>query len=300
MKKLYDKLTIKDLHRFFPINRGDNMSEDFYVSRLKFDESMKVLSPPCRFDCYMAYYCIRGEFQIEINLRKFEMQEGSLLIYIPGNIIRLSSTLGSREAEIILVAASKSLISSVRFDPSHQYEESMLVLTNPYMSLNEEEIIICRKYYVLAEDLMASGHLYLKDTILSLGTSIFHYLGNLWTKRIDESEELPNNTLRANIICENFMKLVHKYHCREREVGFYANKLCLTPKYLSQLISRTSGKSAPDWINSFVILEAKNLLKYTDKDIKEIAYELNFRSTPVFYRFFKKQTGMTPAEYRKS
>lgn len=300
MKKLYDELTIKDLLRLFPMTRDDSLSEDFYVSKLKYDNKMGILSDPCRFNCYMAYYCIKGRFQIEINLRKFDMYEGKLLIYIPGNIIRLNTVIDTADSEFILVAASKNLVSSVRIDPSHQYEESMLVMTNPCLFLNDEEINICRKYYELVEALLLSGHLYLKETILSLGASIFHYLGNIWTNKESENVVLPNNTIRANIICENFIKLVHKYHRKERNVVFYANILCLTPKYLSQLISKITGKSAPDWISSFVILEAKNLLKYTDKDIKEIAYELNFRSVPVFYRFFKRNAGMTPAEYRKN
>jgi AraC-like DNA-binding protein len=90
--------------------------------------------------------------------------------------------------------------------------------------------------------------------------------------------------------------LLRKY----RNVGFYADKLCLTPKYLSKLIKTTSGKSAPEWIDSYVILEAKNLLKYSDIAIKEIVYRLNFPNQSVFYKFFKARTGMTPSEYRNS
>ena len=61
-----------------------------------------------------------------------------------------------------------------------------------------------------------------------------------------------------------------------------------------------SGRSAPEWIDSYVILEAKNLLKYSDITIKEIVYRLNFPNQSVFYKFFKARTGMTPSEYRNS
>ena len=73
-----------------------------------------------------------------------------------------------------------------------------------------------------------------------------------------------------------------------------------TPKYLSKLVKSASGKSAHEWIDSFVILEAKNMLKYSGMSIKSIVWELNFPNQTTFYRFFKTQTGMTPSEYRKS
>ena len=83
-------------------------------------------------------------------------------------------------------------------------------------------------------------------------------------------------------------------------MAFYADKLCLTPKYLSKLIKQASGRSAPDWIDEFVILEAKNLLKYTDLAIKEIVYKLHFPNQSVFFKFFKAHTGLTPSDYRNA
>jgi AraC-like DNA-binding protein len=85
-----------------------------------------------------------------------------------------------------------------------------------------------------------------------------------------------------------------------RNVGFYADRLSLTPKYLSRIIKEASGRSAPEWIDDYVILEAKNLLKYSGLAIKEIVYKLNFPSQSVFYKFFKARTGMTPTEYKNA
>ena len=88
------------------------------------------------------------------------------------------------------------------------------------------------------------------------------------------------------------------YHTSERNMAFYADKLCLTPKYLSKLVKSVSGRSAPDWIDAFVILEAKNMLKYSDLSIKEIVCKLNFPNQSVFYKFFKSHAGKTPSQYR--
>ena len=92
---------------------------------------------------------------------------------------------------------------------------------------------------------------------------------------------------------------ITQYHSEQRNMAFYADKLFLTPKYLSKLVKEASGRSGPQWIDAYVILEAKNLLRYSDDSIKEIVYKLNFQSASVFNKFFKLHTGMSPSEYRK-
>ncbi len=83
-------------------------------------------------------------------------------------------------------------------------------------------------------------------------------------------------------------------------MGFYAAQLNLTPKYLSTLIRQTSGRTASEWIDDYVILEAKNLLKYSTMSVQEIAYSLNFPNQSFFGKYFKNHTGQTPSGYRMS
>ena len=103
---------------------------------------------------------------------------------------------------------------------------------------------------------------------------------------------------RIKTVFDQFIQLVLEYHTVHRNVGFYADRLNLTPKYLSRIIKEASGRSAPEWIDDYVVLEAKNLLKYSGLAIKEVVYQLNFPSQSVFYKFFKARTGMTPTEYK--
>ena len=111
---------------------------------------------------------------------------------------------------------------------------------------------------------------------------------------------VPSSTSRGRQVFDQFIRLVASNYSKHRNVGFYADQLCLTPKYLSKLIKSATGRSAPEWIDAYVILEAKNLLKYSSSTIKEIVYMLNFPNQSVFYKFFKARTGMTPSEYRNS
>ena len=94
------------------------------------------------------------------------------------------------------------------------------------------------------------------------------------------------------------ISLVSKHHVRERGVGYYADRLNLSPKYLSKVIKKVSGRSAPEWIDGFVVLEAKSLLRYSGMSVKEIAAALNFNSQSLFYKFFLSHTGMSPSAYR--
>lgn len=296
----YLEVHIKRLCKYFPSITTDEMSEDFFVSRPSTGSELKVLNHPFRFDGYFAYFCLKGEFKVEINMRQIEIKEGTLFLYVPGNLINLINVQEAEESQFVVVAVSRRILQNAKVDFSRMYDEAMHVMSNPCIRLGQEEIDICTSYYKLSEKLILAARPSLESTLIDLGSSLFHYLGNLWSEHISKEQEVSNNTLRSKAMFEKFMKLVAEYHSSEREVAFYADKLNVTPKYLSQLIHKISGQSAPEWISSFVIMEAKNYLKYSDMDVKEIAYKLNFSSSPAFFRYFKAHTGLTPQEFRKN
>ena len=95
-----------------------------------------------------------------------------------------------------------------------------------------------------------------------------------------------------------FMGVLARHYMQQRSVGFYAGQLNLTPKYLTTIIRKTSGRTAVQWIDDYVVLEAKNLLKYSTMSIQEISYYLNFPNQSFFGKYFKNHTGMTPTAYR--
>jgi YesN/AraC family two-component response regulator len=204
---------------------------------------------------------------------------------------------------MVVVAVSKDYISSVHFDLTKLFNGNVNFLDDPVLPLSGDDLRICKKYIDLASDVLSSNVALKREATGSLISSIFYVLGSIWQKKlvkINNGEPLTHNSLRVKSVFDEFIKLVTMYHTSERRMSFYASKLCLTPKYLSKLIKQASGRSAPDWIDSFVILEAKNMLKYSDISIKEIVYKLHFANQSVFYKFFKSHTGITPSEYRNS
>ena len=114
-------------------------------------------------------------------------------------------------------------------------------------------------------------------------------------------KDTPKETAQNNdaIIYEKFIKSVEEHYRKEHCVKFYADVICLTPKYLSSVIFDVSGKHASDWIREYIILEAKVLLKSIDMNLKDISDSLNFCTPSHFGRFFKRYTGYTPSEYKK-
>ena len=297
------ELNIKELRAIFPqASINDTLSDDLFISEMRYISEMDIMKYPCRFRGYLAFFCIEGHFELEINLKRFSVRENSLFLYTPGNIVRVAN-ISKEEKEMvhfIVVAISSDLMSSTRFDFNKLYDESLHLLENPSVVLSEQEKNLCKSYLSLINEISELKIPNTKESVTSLISSIFYLMGALWGNRVTEAiKNQDEGSIRSKAVFENFLKLVRDHHTKERNLSFYADKLFLTPKYLSKLIKTVSGKSAHEWIDSFVILEAKNLLKYSDMSIKSIVYELNFPNQTTFYRFFKTKTGMTPSEYRK-
>lgn len=98
----------------------------------------------------------------------------------------------------------------------------------------------------------------------------------------------------------DFVGLVNKYGAQEHHIAFYADKLFITPNRLSNLVKQQSGETVIQWINRAIILEAKVLLRHSDLKNYEIAERLNFSNASFFNKFFRKQTGQTPLEYKEN
>ena len=293
-------ISISHFKDFFPDSPRVSYGDDFYVMDLQLSVETQALGHPCRFDGYMLLYCVKGRIRLNVNLSEYCIEEGMIFMNVPGNIIRVNEILDVPKEEVryVCVAMSKDFLQGMHLDANKIFNEGMSMMENPNIKLNDKEIQMVRCGLEVMTRIVNSDTMYKKEALLSTLSAMFYLLMGVWRRRNESSDLAQSN--RSKIIFDRFIKLVSEYHTRYRNVGFYADKLCLTPKYLSKLIKNATGKSAPDWIDQYVILEAKNLLKYSGVTIKEIVYRLNFPNQSVFYKFFKARTGMTPTEYRNS
>ena len=284
----------------FPDSPRVCFGDDFYVMDLKLSEEAQPLGYPCRFDGYMLLYCVKGRIRLNVNLSEYCIEEGMIFMNVPGNIIRVNEILDVPKEEVryVCMAMSKEFLQGMQLDANKIFNEGMSMMENPSVRLGRKEIEMLRCCLEVMTRIANSEAIYKKEALLSMLSSVFYLLMGVWRKNGDASDSTQSH--RSKLIFDQFIKLVSEYHTQYRNVGFYADKLCLTPKYLSKLIKNATGRSAPEWIDQYVILEAKNLLKYSGVTIKEIVYRLNFPNQSVFYKFFKARTGMTPTEYRNS
>lgn len=300
MKIANSEKQISSLWEVFPHISNKRVSEDFFWTAECSGSIFKQIEGPSLFNGYFACFFKKADFFIEMNKMPYHITDGTVLMYVPGNTLAIPDKEAAEDAKFVAIAETPKLLQRVKLSSSILYGQSMKAMFNPCFLLGDKEKEICAGYCRLAEKLINAEHPNLEKSLVSLASSLFHFLGNHWSEQILEEHKVDSSSIRSQILFEKFLELVSEYHCYEREVKFYADRLDITPKYLSQLVNKISGRSAPDWISSLVILEAKNYLKYSTLDIKEVAFNLNFNSTPAFFRYFKAHTGMTPLEFRKS
>ena len=288
---------------FFCHSPNVSIGDEFCIMDVKLAEHNDVLGHPCRFDFYMLLYCLNGHVKMNVNLTEFQIQDGMTFLNVPGNIIRVNELVDTQKEDLhyLCICMSRNFLQGMMMDVSKFFNEGLSLMENPSLRLNAEEKELMTKQVEMIASVIKADLPYKNDVVKSIVSSMFYLIMGVWSDRLSSERNVEQvKHSRSKVIFDQFIKLVTEYHTQERNVGFYADQLCLTPKYLSKLIKGATGRSAPDWIDTYVILEAKNLLKYSNVTIKEIVYKLNFPNQSVFYKFFKARTGMTPTEYRNS
>ena len=301
-------IDIRRIHALAPLVDEFALGSEFILGAVsgkqveKSEAILRMLKYPVRFDGFIMFFLKKGHFSLDVNLSTYDIHPNSLLVVVPGNIIKLSAYDENHigDAELLFALVSKEFLSSVRFDFNKVFQDTLRIWKNPCITLQGDDLELAEDYFRLTRKVLSSAQSNKREVVGSILTSFTYVSLVVWTRQLAETREKEStSSARINQTFARFIALVTEYHNQERGVAFYADKLCLTPKYLSKLVKQASGRSAPDWIDSFVILEAKNLLKYSDKAIKEIVYQLHFPNQSVFYKFFKAHTGLTPSEYRK-
>ena len=294
-------VNLAEFMQMFPVTSRMSVGDDFCVIDLRYDKCLEMLVRPCRFDGFLMFFCISGNFRISINLAEFEVCENSLFIDFPGDIITVPEIDGTQKEQLhfMVMAMTRKYMSSLKFNVPQLMSKSLALLKNPCFTLTDEEKTAAKKYIEMASEILGSTFTYKRECMAALLSSSFYLFGSVIERSISSRGAETSGTDRSKAVFNGFISLVSEFHTQERGVAFYADKLCLTPKYLSRLVKSASGKSAPEWIDTYIILEAKNMLKYSDIPIKEIVNRLHFPNQSTFHKFFKAHTGLTPLRYRK-
>ena len=297
----FNKFTLSKVKELFLKDDIISIGDDFIFARQSNNLDIELLRFPSRIDGFVAAYCRKGNFKCTINLTEYEIHDGMLVINIPNNIIQLEPADQNEVVELTILAVSPQYMMKLSSDLGKIFVDAINMLKSPIMEMGPEEVELATQYFHLIDNVLNTDSEYRNDSVSYLLTSIFYLIGGMLIKRLSaeaESNEKPTSN-RHKKVFEMFIDLVEKFHNKERSVSFYADKLCISSKYLSQIIKKVSGYSAPEIINKYVILEAQHMLRHTDLSIKEISDQLNFPNQSFFYKYFKMHTGCTPNSYRQ-
>lgn len=258
---------------------------------------MEIFRFPSRLNALIIGVGTEGETSLTSNLQEFRLKKDSLFIFSPKHILQVQSN-NRFKAHLIVIAPD--FLKRINIDTKRMMPLFLQFGSLPCMELTQAESQSLRSFISMVEqELKGSETDFSSEIIGGLIAATIYKVGDILTHYLTEHPEVDSPIHnRAEEYFRQFTELLGEHYTRERSVGYYARQLCITPKYLTTLIKRISGKSVSEWIDNYVILEAKTLLKYSNMSVQEIAYYLNFPNQSFFGSYFKRNAGMSPSQYK--
>ncbi|MDR1763062.1 MAG: helix-turn-helix domain-containing protein [Dysgonamonadaceae bacterium] len=248
---------------------------------------------PFKLNMLILLICERGSVRGTVEMQPYDLSAPFAVIIRPNQVMHYEYISPDFSGHCLIM--SNSFASEFLPNIDRQLLIASAIQENPFAQLDKEGLRFIRHYFFLLKKFIA-----MRDNPYRLGmvkhlTMVFYYWARPHFQVSLETVKQPRQALLA----EQFITLVRENYRSERDTAFYAEKLCLTSKYLSQVIKSATGKSASDWIDDYVILEARALLKSTNMTIQQISDALNFPSQSFFGKYFKRIAGVSPREYRR-
>lgn len=292
-------ISLASLVEIYPPQASDLYYDGCILGRretLENESAMKLFRFPTRINALGVLFCSKGSISISSDLEHHVINPRSMFVCPPGSIVQIES---EQDAAVHFIFCEEEFVNRVHLDQKQLLHLFMEVRTTPCLQLDDSEwsSINHTLEEIFTEGRSGREDLFSAEIMYSLFRALAYRISRVIDDRMKtrkETPSLPRHTAYFNAFIE---ELSHNY-MQERSVGFYADRLHLTPKYLTTLLRTTTGRTATQWIDDYVVLEAKNLLKYSSMNIQEVAYYLHFPNQSFFGKYFKQHTGMTPSAYR--
>lgn len=237
-----------------------------------------------------------GEATLHINLSEYRIREGAFATILPGSIIFISDISDDFNFDAIAFSRGFTQDGDVVRNIFKRLES---IIKLPVIMLESDESIWLQEFYSLFRITYNSISEY-STAYISIITNMLETLFCVLNAIYDRYRSTTSSkTLsRKEEIVHSYFQLVLKHYDKERSVGFYADKLCITSTYLNALVKEVRGETASQIITNAVILYAKSRLKDTTDTVQQISDQLNFPNSSFFAKYFKREVGMSPSEYR--
>ena len=249
-----------------------------------------------RMNFILIMLCTRGTLKYTLDTQQITVTPGDVLLVSERHVVNNYEASPDIDGQAILMSVDffHEIISNVS-DLSAIF---LYARTFPVMKLSETDAAIFSRYFEAIKNRIANNKNHFRRALVrTLLLAMFYDLSSVIYQF---QQEIARPQKRSEALFTRFIKLVEE-HCRtERRVSWYAGQLGITPKYLSETIKAVSRRTPNEWIDNYVILELRVMLKNTTKNIKQITEEMNFPNQSFLGKYFKEHVGMSPSEFRRS
>lgn len=269
------------------------LEQDFWMLENIGAAMLNTLSEPIKFAASSWIFIFKGTCKADINLVTYDIKAPAVVSVQSSQIMQPKYLSHDFNATVMVV--SKRLAENL-FMFMNNSPLSALAARHPVTSIPDAVLPAFERFIQTTRDIVSdTGNLY------GLQALLYNILYFIHREGYKVYEPYTNEIVsRQGRMSDQFLILVQKHFRKERFLDFYASLLEVTPKHLSRTVKKQTGFTAVEWIERYVILEAKVLLKSSNLNIQQIADELNFPSQSFFGKYFKKLTGLSPKEFRNS
>ncbi|WP_295937364.1 helix-turn-helix domain-containing protein [uncultured Alistipes sp.] len=251
-----------------------------------------------RCDGGAILFCKRGSAEVTVNQYHGQVFRNTLILILPGSLLTFTNRTDDFSAAYL--AFSRDLFSEAAFRLEPAFFGTMRA--NPVSYPTARVVEGANIWFQMAVYTYRDRDNMYRNTIMR------NRLQNLLLESYDKLQRsmdvqphlTQESTTRQMELFHRFVGLVYENSAKQREVSFYADKLCISTRYLSTIVRNVAHSSAKEFIDRSVLLEIKMLLQSTDLSVQEIAYRLHFPDQSYLGRYFKKHTGEAPTEYRNN
>ncbi len=251
---------------------------------------------PIKSEWFVALLCIEGESTIYINNEMYSIHKNDFLLCHPQTIFEHKIT--NLDFKYCGFFLSPEYVKQISLISSNSWNAILFIKNNPIIALDEKESSLFLQYYnLIRSKFETESQHHLKHLIDMLLQAFIYEFHDSMEKRIKIDPPQYNS---ADNLFISFLDILVNSYPKQRSVSYYAEKLFVTPKYLSAICKEISGETASDLITRYVKKDIENLLKQPNKTIKEIANELDFANLSFFGKYVKRIFGVSPKEYREN
>lgn len=263
------------------------------------DERKKHIASkaPVKLAMTVIFICVEGQMRVKVNLQEYLLTKSTAVTIITGAFLQLFGF--SKDFKGIVVAIAPQFLH-FEGDIKTWMAAFRYTQNTPFFKLSDSELTETLNIYLMMKQKLMRKDFHYRSQIAKAYLDLLRYNGmqSFYEKHLLEENNEPKN--RRQELFMRFLHTVHNHYRESRQVIFYADKLSISPKYLSTIIHEVSGKYATEWIDEYIILDAKAMLKWSRYSVKEICSQLHFANQSLFSKYFKHHTGMTPKEFRNA